>query len=106
MEDFKKKYPNLARELEGEGLKIDSVRSDMEEAERAVHNKYRGYDPTVIDFLRRCDTEEEGLEIINYMKERGEIPEEYAERLKYQLLMDGIRSFGKKKEQGHYLRRL
>jgi hypothetical protein len=106
MKDFKKEYPHLAKELEGEGLKIDSVRSSPKEAERAVHDEYKGYDPTVIDFLRRCDTEEEGLEIIDYMKKRGEIPEDYAEKLKFQLLKDGIRSFGKKKERGHYMRRL
>jgi hypothetical protein len=51
----------------------------------------------VIDFLRRCDTEEQGLEIIDYLKKRGEISEKYATELKMQLLRDGIRSFGPKK---------
>ncbi|NOZ76846.1 MAG: DUF2095 domain-containing protein [Euryarchaeota archaeon] len=105
MKDFRRRYPNLAKELEGEGLRIDSVRSSPKEAERAVHDRYRGYDPTVIDFLRRCDTEEQGLEIIAYMQGRGEIGEDYARKLKFQLIKDGIRSFGRKKEYGYYLKR-
>ncbi|MFH1774133.1 MAG: DUF2095 family protein [Methanobacteriota archaeon] len=98
MEEFRKKYPNLTKELENEGIQVDSVRSLPEEAEKAFHP----YEPTVIDFLRRCDTEEQGLEIINYLKKRNEISEEYANELKIQLLKKGIRSFGPKKEKGYY----
>jgi hypothetical protein len=101
--DFKKKYPNLAKELEREGFSIGGVRSDPREAEKAFHKKsFNGYDPTVVDFLRRCDTDEEGLEIIDYMRRRGEIDEIYATKLKMQLLRKGIRSFGPKKEKGYY----
>jgi hypothetical protein len=95
--DFKRMFPNLARELEREGFRIGGVRSDINEAEKAAHRNYEGYEPTVIDFLRRCDTEEQGLEIIDYLKKRGEISEKYATELKMQLLRDGIRSFGPKK---------
>jgi len=100
MEEFRKKYPNLTKELENEGIQVDSVRSLPEEAEKAFHS----YEPTVIDFLRRCDTEEQGLEIINYLKKRNEISEEYANELKVQLQKKGIRSFGPKKEKGCYER--
>jgi len=53
--------------------------------------------------LRRCDTEEQGIEIIDYLKDRSEIEEEYANSIKAQLLQKGIESFGPKKEPGHYL---
>ena len=77
MEEFRKKYPNLTKELENEGIQIDAVRSSPEEAEKAFHS----YEPTAIDFLRRCDTEEQELEIIDYLKNRNEISEEYASEL-------------------------
>lgn len=100
IEEFRKKYPNLTKELENDGIQIDSVRSLPEEAEKAFFS----HEPTVIDFLRRCDTDEQGLEIIDYLKKRSEISEEYATELKVQLLKNGIRSFGPKKERGHYER--
>jgi hypothetical protein len=97
--DFKKKFPNLAKEIQDAGFPIKGIRSTVEEAEKAcVH------DPGVIDFLRRCNTEDEGLEIIEYLKARGEIGEAYANHLKVQLLRDGIKSFGPKKERGYYLK--
>ncbi len=91
-------FPHLAKELEGEWMQIEAVRTDSLEAEKAYRDGLEGYDPTVIDFLRRCDTEEQGLEIIDYMKERKEISEKYATELKVQLLRNGIRSFGPKRE--------
>ncbi|MFQ6105773.1 MAG: DUF2095 family protein [Candidatus Hydrothermarchaeaceae archaeon] len=93
MKDFKKKYPNLARELEeGEFISIESVRSNVEEAEGEIRGE-----PTVVDFLRRCDTDEQGMEIIRYMKKQNQISDEYAAQLTEQLVKHGIRSFGPKK---------
>ncbi|MFN4132984.1 MAG: DUF2095 family protein [Candidatus Hadarchaeales archaeon] len=101
-EEFKKKFPNLYRELhEGLRVRIHAVRSSEEEAEKiAISN----YEPTVIDFIRRCDTEEQALEIINFMEKRNEITSEYAKRLREQLVREGVRSFGKKREPGCYER--
>jgi len=62
-EEFKRKYPNLAMELEeGTGkVQIESVqRSD----------KFLGYTPTPIDYLRRCDTEEQAIQTIEYLEGR------------------------------------
>lgn len=100
MEEFRKKYPNLTKELENEGVQIDAVRSSPDEVEKA----FCSYEPSVIDFLRRCDTEEQGLEILDYLRQRNEISEQYASELKIQLLKKGIRSFGPKKEKGYYER--
>lgn len=100
-EEFKRRFPNLAREiLESGGYRISSVRSSVEEGEKAAKEER----PSVIDFLRRCDTDEQALEIINYFEEKGEISEEYAARLRAQLVKEGVRSFGSKLERGWFLR--
>ncbi|RJS87775.1 DUF2095 domain-containing protein [Candidatus Bathyarchaeota archaeon] len=103
---FKKMFPNLAREMSDEDnrVTITSVRSDIESGEKIVSKSFRGYNPDVIDFLRRCDNEEQANEIIDYLEERKEISEKYASHLRRQLKEKGIRSFGSKKEDGYYLK--
>ena len=105
-EQFKKMFPNLAREIEsGEySVRITSIRSDIQVGERASSRKFDGYMPDVIDFIRRCDTGEQAEEIIDYMERRGEISTKYAEKLRKQLKEKGVRSFGPKKESDYYLK--
>ncbi|MCD6465196.1 DUF2095 family protein [Candidatus Bathyarchaeota archaeon] len=105
-EQFKKMFPNLAREIENGGCKIaiTSVRLNPEEGEKAASKKFEGYNPDVIDFLRRCDTHEQAEEIIAYLERRGEINSQYAANLRKQLKEKGVRSFGPKKEDAYYLR--
>jgi hypothetical protein len=101
-EEFRRKYPKLNEELGGKGtIKIRAVRSSVEEAEKAAHS-VQGYDPTAVDFIRRCENERQALEIIDYLEDRGEIEPEYAKRLRYQLVEQGLRSFGKRKRPGYY----
>ncbi|MCW4055020.1 MAG: DUF2095 domain-containing protein [Candidatus Bathyarchaeota archaeon] len=101
---FKKMFPNLSEELEGEDSKvaIDSVRTDPYVGKKSRPGNFRNYDPTVVDFIRRCDTEEQAKTIIAYLEKRGELSKEYAEELKQQLKKEGVRSFGPKKEEGYY----
>ncbi len=100
-ENFKKRFPNLAKEIEeAEWISISGVRQQTKEGEDRVN--FQGYEPDVIDFLRRCSTEEEGMEIISFLEKRGEISQEYALELRIQLIKYGIRSFGSKKEWGYY----
>lgn len=105
-EQFRKMFPNLAREIEaGEHkITISSVRLDPEEGEKVASKKFDGYNPDVIDFLRRCDTCEQAEEIIAYLERRGEIDPQYATNLRKQLKEKGVRSFGPKKEDAYYLR--
>jgi len=108
-ERFKKLFPHLAEEMERGVAKvtIDAYRVDPDEGERLARgDPWAGYEPDVIDFIRRCDTEEEALEIIDYLERRGEITSERAEELRRQLRERGVRSFGEKKEPGYYLRNL
>ena len=105
-ETFKKLFPNLAREMElGEcKVTINSIRTNIKAGEKAASRKFQHYDPDVIDFIRRCDTEEQAEEIIDYMERRGEITTEYAKKLRKQLKEKGVRSFGPKKEEGYYFK--
>ncbi len=105
-EKFKKMFPHLAEELENEEHKIaiTSVRSDTETGEKAYSEKFARYMPDIIDFIRRCDNEEQAEEIISYMERRGEISREYARRLRKQLKERGLRSFGSKKGEGYYFK--
>jgi hypothetical protein len=103
---FKKMFPNLSEELEGEDSKvaIGAVRTDADAAEKSLSDKFRNYNPTVIDFIRRCDTEEQAKAIIEYLEKRGELTKEYAAKLRKQLKTEGVRSFGSKKEENYYFK--
>jgi len=103
---FGKMFPHIAKEMEGkeQGVEIDSIRSDIQTGEKASPSKFATYMPDVIDFIRRCDNEQQAEEIINYLEKRGEVGRNYAERLKRQLKEKGVRSFGAKKEEGYYLK--
>jgi hypothetical protein len=104
-ERFKRMFPHLAEEMTSEKrLPIKSVRSDSESGEKAASSTFEGYNPDVIDFLRRCDNEEQAIEVINYLEKKGEITSNHAAKLKKQLKEKGIRSFGKKKGNDYYLR--
>jgi hypothetical protein len=105
-EEFRERFPALSRELEAEAeLQITAYRTSEEEAleeEELELQDFSGYNPTIIDFLRRCETDEEALEIINWMESRGEITHEIAKDLRITLTKKGVRAFGPKKEWGWY----
>jgi len=106
-ERLRRLFPHLAEELENrEGrVGITSIRSDADTGERASSDRFAGYTPDVIDFIRRCDNERQAMEIIEYLEARGEIDRGYAQRLRRQLREKGVRSFGPKKEEDYYLKR-
>ncbi len=100
--EFKELFPALADELENGGtqkIEIEGVRTVEEEGEPTqVH-----FVPSVIDYIRRCDTKEQAFEIVDYLLKRGEITKKEARAIKAQIRSQGIRSFGSKKEKDHYL---
>lgn len=101
-EDLREKYPNLAEEWDKSGtIKIQAVRSNVKEAEKAAHS-LQGYNPTVVDFIRRCKNSTQAREIIDFLESKGKIEPSYAKRLRSQLAKRGLRSFGKRKEPGCY----
>jgi hypothetical protein len=104
---FKKMFPNLSKELElGDSkVAISSVRTDSDAAEKASPDKFSHYNPTVVGFIRRCDTQIQAEAIIAYLEKRGELTKEYAEKLRKQLKKEGVRSFGSKKDKNYYLKK-
>jgi hypothetical protein len=115
---LKKMFPHLYKELETGDVKvpINAVRKNPEEVENAeceeeeefeptvLPDKLRHFNPSAVDFIRRCDTEAQAEEIIAYLQKKGEITNEYAEELRCQLKREGVRSFGPKKEEYDYFR--
>ncbi len=78
-EKFKKMFPNLFHEIEGNNL------------------------PTVLDHLEVCKTIEEAIEVIDYFEKRGEISKEYANFLKSNPAL--LNSIIGTRERGEYARR-
>lgn len=103
-DEFRKKFPNLARELEQNAMRvsINSVRYEVKDDSDT--KTLCGYVPGVIEFLRRCDNAEEAEKIIDFLEKRGEISHEYAVKLRTLLREKGLRSFGFKKEHGYYFK--
>ena len=104
-EDFKDNFPALSDELE-RGLtqkyKIQGVRGTL--SEKSEEKPAEGtYIPGVIDYIRRCDTVSQALEIVDWMLKQGEISRVEARDIKAQLKSEGLRSFGTKKEKDYYL---
>jgi len=98
---LRKHFPHLADEIEKGKSKVYKIGGFRREGEGFEELR----NPDVISFIRRCDTDEQALEIINFMEKRGEITPEYASQLRSQLREKGVRSFGPKKEPGYYFHR-
>jgi len=114
---LKKMFPNLYNELETGETKvpINAVRKNPEAIENAECeedefeqtiplDKLRHFNPTAVDFIRRCDTDTQAEEIIIYLEKKGEITKEYADELRVKLKREGVRCFGPKKEDYYYFK--
>lgn len=97
-ERFKKLFPHLAEELDGNESKV------VVEVEGKSTRKWVGFIPDIVDYLRRCETDEQGEEIIEYLEKKGDINQDRALELMEQLREKGIRSFGSRKGEGYYHR--
>lgn len=97
--DFKKLFPAILRELE------ESESSQLEEPEPTINEEpLRGFMPGPEDYIKRCTTDEEALNVIAFLKERGEITEEEFEKFRRQICETGVRSFGPLRQEGYYLK--
>ncbi len=103
VEEFRRRFPALYREIKARKMtvSISGIREMSEYAEREASTNM----PSVVDYLRRCDTDEEGKQVIDFLLKRGELTAEEAGRLLKQLENYGIRSFGSRKQLGYYFRK-
>ncbi|MHA1745469.1 MAG: DUF2095 family protein [Promethearchaeota archaeon] len=95
-EDFHKSFPHLVEELETKnslsGIEIEGV----------SYNNMEPEDPTLIDFILRCSTVEEVMEILNYLEKRNEITSIEADRTRKQIESEGLASFGPRRASNYY----
>ena len=105
---LRRTFPNLAKEMSEceRTIRIHSIRSNVDAAEKKAFTERTpaNYNPDIIDFIRRCDNNQQAEEMINYMEERSEITHKYALKLRQQLKKRGVCSFGSKKEEGYYFK--
>ena len=102
---FRELFPHLTDELVN-GKSVADLEDDTIRQKRSLNTnrRWEGYDPDIIDFIRRCETPEEAEKIIDYMSNEGKVSHETAEKLRRQLEEEGVRSFGTYKEKGYYHR--
>jgi hypothetical protein len=95
--DLKKKFPNLYNEIQSDenSIEIQGIRWDEKERNDLA-------EPDIYSFLRRCKTDDEGFQIIEFLEKREEISKDLANDLRQQIKSRGIRSFGEKKFWGYY----
>lgn len=104
--EFKRRFPNLAEEIESRKGTFDITNvNGVNIVEKAGEGSFAEHIPTAIDYLRRCDNDEQAEATINYLEKKREITSEYAGQLRKTLKEHGVRSFGPKKEDDYYLRR-
>jgi len=96
-EKFRKMFPNLYREIEGE---VKSIW--LRELQR---DPWRGYQPSPEDFIARAGSVEEAMEAIDYLEMVGEITGEKAEELREKIRREGLEGFGEKRMPGFYFRK-
>lgn len=63
----------------------------------------KGYSPNVFDYIRRCESNEEAFQIIDFLVSRGELPEKVAQVVKKTIVEKGLRFYGPKKDVGYYV---
>lgn len=114
--EIKKHFPNLYKEIiSAADSSVNDKGASSSRSEKVSDNegpgsprlrleRGRGYDPSVLDFIQRCRTDEEALEIISYLEGRGEISRPYANSLRRRISERGVRDFGPQRKAGHYFK--
>lgn len=95
-EDFQNSFPHLTGELDTKkslsGIEIGGV----------SYNKMAPEGPNLIDFILRCSTDEEAMEVINFLEKRNEITSAEADRTRKQIESEGLTSFGPRRTSNYY----
>jgi len=117
-EEFQSKFPHLMEELSNkeQSIQIDSITSEIEKVwdeipsrrEKKIPNEL--INPGAIDFLRRCTTNEEAFEIIDFLLQRNELTREEYDEFYGKIVQEGglqklIEESGGLKKTGYYERK-
>ncbi|MCI4462031.1 MAG: DUF2095 family protein [Thermogladius sp.] len=98
IDEFRRRYPHLAREIlessNSGGLKLT--------VDKGFSDPWQGYLPNVSDYLRRCKSESEAYEVIEYLVKHGELSADEGEELKKTIREHGLRYFGERKMDDYY----
>jgi len=116
--ELEKRFPNLMSEISNKkkALRINSVNLNLEyNAEDNELNETKDYqedlkNPGTIDFIRRCSSQNEAIEILDYLLKRKEISNDEYKMLKNQIkkkngLKKLIEKYGGFKKPGYYERK-
>ncbi|MDH5815778.1 MAG: DUF2095 family protein [Candidatus Nezhaarchaeota archaeon] len=99
IEELRRKYPHLAKELEEKVMCIE-VRGS-----RSSDEDFQVGMPDAVDYIRRCRSVQEAEEVISFLERTNQISKHRAEELREQLYSQGLESFGPRKEFGYYMKR-
>ena len=117
-EEFQSKFPYLMEEVSNkeQSIKIDSIKNEIEKVwdenpirrEKNIPNEL--INPGAIDFLRRCTSNEEAFEIIDFLLQRNELRREEYDELYDKIVQEGglqklIEESGGLKKTGYYERK-
>ncbi|MEM2158406.1 MAG: DUF2095 family protein [Sulfolobales archaeon] len=97
VDEFRKLFPKLSKEI------IDEKSSSGTISELSK-DPLENYTPNVYDFLGRIKNVEEGLKVIDYLEKRGELSKDLADKLRNELITNGVNAFGERREFGYYYR--
>ncbi len=100
-----KSLEELLREKEKQDRSRPKTQEELaalDKVETPQEDPFRGYDPSVVDFLQRCRTEQEGVEIVTFLVKQGELTGKEGEAIVKQIREKGIRSFGEYRRSGYY----
>ena len=115
-EEMEQFFPHLTAEMSNrdQSMRIDSVSMEVEEdkpvkktiQKTPIPDELRN--PGAIDFIRRCKTNEEAMEILDFLLKREELTLEKYKELSNRISQDGglgklINESGGPKERGYYL---
>jgi hypothetical protein len=101
--EFKRKFPHLYEELE-DSPPTEEADSESPESMDTEKDKSGEYIPEFRSYIRRARTNDEAVEVVNYLRKRGELSEKHASGLLKQIKEQGVRSFGSLKTWGYYER--
>lgn len=102
-EEIKEHFPSIYREIKKNEKLLEEKELRTSLGIKKVR-KFSDYTPSILDFICRCKTEEEAIEIIDFILNKKEITIEYAEALKKRLKKEGLESFGEHRTAGYYER--